>query len=274
MARRVHQVSTADGIALHVCDYLLPVSAAWGSIVLMHGLGEHSGRYRQLAHFLNAQGLSVRCYDQRGHGRSGGTRGDVIRGDPMLQDAEILIDDFAAQFEAPPFLFGHSMGGLFAARFCLSKRSPLRGLVLSSPALSVKLSGGEMALLKVLNRLAPSLGVPNGLKTRYLSHDTRVVDAYRNDPLVHGRISARLLVSMLSAMAYCAAHAQDYPVPTLLLYAGDDHLVDASRSEALKGKPNIEAHRYDALYHEIFNEGPAAFNDMGDWLARQRAASM
>jgi alpha-beta hydrolase superfamily lysophospholipase len=272
VAQRVHQVSTADGIPLHVCDYLLPVSAAWGSIVLMHGLGEHSGRHRHLAQFLNAQGLSVRTYDMRGHGRSGGTRGDVIHGDPMLQDAEIVIDEFAAGFDAPPFLLGHSMGGLFAARFALSKRSPLRGLILSSPALAVNLSAVEQFFLKVMHRVAPWLGVPNGLQPRYLSHDTRIVDAYRNDPLVHNRISARLLQSMLASIDYCAAHAQHYPVPALLLYAGDDHLVDAGGSESIRHAPNVEAHRYDALYHEIFNEGPAAFSDLGDWLARQRSA--
>lgn len=269
MARRVHQVSSADGIPLHVCDYLLPVAAARGSIVLMHGLGEHSGRYRQLASFLNAQGLSVRCYDHRGHGRSGGARGDVIRGDPMLQDAEIILDDFAAHFDAPPFLFGHSMGGLFAARFALSRRSPIRGLVLSSPALSVRLSRVEQGLLKLMDKVAPWFGVPNGLQPRYLSHDERVVAAYRNDPLVHARISARLLQSMLGSMDFCREHAQHYPVPTLLLYAGDDHLVDASGSEAIRNVPNVEAHRYDGLYHEIFNEGPAAYGDLGEWLARQ-----
>jgi alpha-beta hydrolase superfamily lysophospholipase len=117
VAPRVHRISTADGTLLHVADYMLPMAAARGSVVLMHGLGEHSGRYRHVIQFFNQCGLSVRCYDHRGHGRSEGKRGDVINGNPMVQDAEIVIDDFASRFDLPPFLFGHSMGGLFAARF-------------------------------------------------------------------------------------------------------------------------------------------------------------
>lgn len=92
VAQHSHQLAAADGTLLHVSDYLLPASPLRGSVVIMHGLGEHSGRYRHLAGFLNACGLSVRCYDHRGHGRSQGKRGDVINGDPLLQDAEIVID--------------------------------------------------------------------------------------------------------------------------------------------------------------------------------------
>jgi alpha-beta hydrolase superfamily lysophospholipase len=84
VAVQSHQVSAADGTMLYVTDYLLPASQARGSVVLMHGLGEHSGRYRHVAGFFNECGLSVRCYDHRGHGRSQGKRGDVINGDPML----------------------------------------------------------------------------------------------------------------------------------------------------------------------------------------------
>ena len=139
VALQSRQISAADGTMLYVTDYLLPASQARGSVVIMHGLGEHSGRYRHVAGFFNDCGLSVRCYDHRGHGRSQGKRGDVINGDPMLQDGEIVIDDFAARFAEPSFLFGHSMGGLFAARFALSHLSPLRGLILSSPALALRL---------------------------------------------------------------------------------------------------------------------------------------
>ncbi|MDQ1813887.1 lysophospholipase [Massilia sp. CCM 9210] len=274
VAQHSHQLVAADGTTLFVSDYLLPASPLRASVVIMHGLGEHSGRYRHLAAFFNECGLSVRCYDHRGHGRSQGKRGDVINGDPLLQDAEIVIDDFAARFRLPPFLFGHSMGGLFAARFALSGVSPLRGLILSSPALGLRLSRLQMLLLDVLHAVAPSLAVPNGLPPRWLSHDPKVVAAYEADPLVHGKISARLMRSMLRSVAYCQANAGKLAVPALLLAAGDDHLVDPAgvRRFAAHLPPGLaQLHVYDDLYHEIFNELDAArpLADLRAWLAAQ-----
>ena len=96
-----HRVSAADGTMLYVTDYMLPAAQARGSVVVRHGLGEHSGRYRHLAGFFNECGLSVCAHDHRGHGRPQGKRGDVTNGDPTLQDAEIIIDDFSTRY-APP----------------------------------------------------------------------------------------------------------------------------------------------------------------------------
>jgi alpha-beta hydrolase superfamily lysophospholipase len=269
-----HQLACADGTLLYVCDYLLPAAAARGSIVLMHGLGEHSGRYRHLAQFFNECGLSVRCYDQRGHGRSQGARGDVINGNPIVQDAQIVIDDFAARFPRPPFLFGHSMGGLFAAHFALSGVSPLRGLILSSPALAVRLSPVQALLLKLMYALAPWLGLPNGLQPRFLSHDRTVVAAYQSDPLVHGKISARLLRSMLSSIEYCQENGPKLAVPTLIQIAGDDRLVDAEGSKHFFARlppACAELKIYEDLYHEIFNETDAGLPlaDLRVWLSAQ-----
>ena len=257
VALQSHQISAADGTMLYVTDYMLPAAQVRGSVVLMHGLGEHSGRYHHLAGFFNECGLSVRAYDHRGHGRSQGKRGDVINGDPMLQDAEIIVDDFCTRYAHPPFLFGHSMGGLFAAHFALSRLSPLRGLILSSPALALRLSALQAHMLKLMHKLAPSIGVPNGLSPTFLSHDTKIVATYKSDPLVHRRISARLLRSMLSSIAYCQSHAGSLSIPALMLVAGDDRLVDAdgSRQFFAHTLPGMaEIHVYDGMFHEIFNE--------------------
>jgi alpha-beta hydrolase superfamily lysophospholipase len=270
MQAREHFLQAADGTDLHVNDYLLGDTSK-GGIVLMHGLGEHSGRYQHVARFFNECGLSVRSYDHRGHGKSGGARGDVPRGDAILQDAQIVVDDFASKFEMPPLLFGHSMGGLFAARFALAQMSPLRGLILSSPALAVSLSSGQRLLLKLMSKIAPGLAVPNGLSPRYLSHDPKVVSAYQSDPLVHGKISSRLLLRMLDAMQYCQAHAAALMIPCLMVVAGDDHLIDANGSRQFF--PQLPAglatmRMYDDFYHEIFNEVDAqrVFADVRAWL--------
>lgn len=269
-------LSAADGTPLHVADW--PVGSAAGEgIVLMHGLGEHGGRYAHVARYFNDCGYSVRAYDHRGHGRSGGARGDVPDVETLMQDANIAIDDFAQNLSTPPLLLGHSMGGLFAACYATRALSPLRGLILSAPALSIRLSGAQKLLLRVLGAVAPGYGIPNGLESRYLSHRQEVVDAYDDDPLVHARISARLLRAMLDAIDFAHAHAPALSVQTLLLVAGDDHLVDAAGSAAYFGKLAPGAgtmHTYPGCYHELFNEVEAGrvFDDIRAWLGELSAA--
>lgn len=280
---RERVLKAGDGTQLFATDFVVgashdgkqseAASAPFaGGIVIMHGLGEHCGRYLHVARFLNALGWSVRTYDHRGHGRSGGPRGDTPDTDTLLQDAKLVIDDFARRLPQPPVLLGHSMGGLFAARFAVAGLSPLRGLILSSPALAIPLSEIEKFSLKILGALAPGFGMSNGLKLRYLSHDQAVVDAYKLDPLVHSKISARLLHSMLAAVDFVHAHAEQLQVPALLLVAGDDHLVNADGSKQFFARlPSGigTLHWYDGFYHELFNETDAqrVLGDMKVWLA-------
>lgn len=271
---REHSLSAADGVPLFVADWPLGAGAGEG-IVLMHGLGEHCGRYAHVARFFNDCGYAVRSYDHRGHGRSGGPRGDALDAETVIQDAKRVIDDFSANLSEPPLLLGHSMGGTFAAFYATRALSPLGGLILSSPALAISLSGTQKLLLQVLGAIAPGFGIPNGLKSQYLSHRPEVVKAYNSDPLVHRKISARLLRAMLQAIEFAQNHASALGVNTLLLVAGDDHLVDASGSDAFFGKltPGVGSmHSYAAYYHEIFNEVEAGrvFDDVRAWLARLR----
>lgn len=278
MAAIVEQaLHMADGTPLYVADSMVDAPVAGhGGIVLMHGLGEHSGRYAHVVRFFNDCGWSVRVYDHRGHGRSGGTRGDAPCGDTMVQDAKIVIDDFAQRLGEPPLLFGHSMGGLFAARFATAALSPLRALILSSPALAVPMSGVQKLLLKVMLAIAPGVAVPNGLQPRYLSHDPAVVEAYLKDPLVHPKISSRLLTGMLAAIDFSQAHASALTIPTLMVVAGDDRLVDPSGSDRFFKRlaPGIGTmHLYRDLYHEVFNEVDArrVFADVRNWLQERVA---
>jgi alpha-beta hydrolase superfamily lysophospholipase len=237
----------------------------------MHGLGEHCGRYAHVARFFNDCGWAVRSYDHRGHGRSGGARGDVTGDEAILRDAKLVLDDFSRQFDTPPLLLGDSMGGLFAARFATGGLSPLRGLILVSPALSLRMSRTQKLLLNILKPIAPGFGVPNGLPARFLSHDPAVALAYQNDPLVHSRISARLVSSMLAAIDHVRSYASTLAIPTLLLVAGADRVVDAAGSKAFHAAlmPGIGTmHWYPDLYHEVFNETDAqrVFGDLRRWL--------
>lgn len=266
------RLKAADGTELYVRDWLM--TGARRGVVIMHGLGEHCGRYAHVARFFNELGWSVRAFDHRGHGRSGGPRGDTPDNDVILSDTKRVFDDFAKKFDSPPVLLGHSMGGLFAARFATGGMAPLGGLILSSPALRLPLSGVQRLLLKGLYAMAPGFGAPNGLKTRYLSHDPAVEQAYLADSMVHGKISARLLTAMQDAIDFSHAAAPALAVPTLMVVAGDDRLVDASGSDAffarLRKSDMNRLHRYDGYYHEIFNETGKArvFDDMRAWLAQ------
>ncbi|MDE2428684.1 MAG: lysophospholipase [Burkholderiales bacterium] len=271
------EFNAADGTALFIRDWLTTAaapSAPRQGVIIMHGLGEHCGRYAHVARFFNALGFQVRTYDHRGHGKSGGAVGDIPDNDALLRDAKEVLLDFSQHLSAPPILLGHSMGGLFAARFAMEEWAPLRGLILSSPALAIRMSNFQHGLLKVASALIPGVGIPNGLKTRYLSHDGEVIRAYENDRLVHPRISSRLLNGMLCAISAVRAHASQFKLPVLLMAAEDDHLVDpaGSRYFLTQIAPDIvTSHFYEGFYHEIFNELDATrvFDDLRTWLELQ-----
>ena len=243
-------------------------------VVIMHGLGEHCGRYAHVARFFNALGYIVRTYDHRGHGQSGGSRGDVPDDTAMVRDAALVINDFRRQLDAPPIVLGHSMGGLFAARFATESVAPIKALILSSPALAIYMSALQHRFLNIAKAIFPGLGIPNGLKTHFLSHDAEVVYAYKNDRLVHGKISARLLTSMLNAMDFSLQHASGLQVPVLVLVAIDDHLVDPQGSQQFADAcppDKVTTHLYPGFYHELFNELDATrvFDDIRTWLEVQ-----
>lgn len=270
-------LNAVDGKSLFVRDWSVKNSEAPG-IVIMHGLGEHSGRYVHIARFFNALGFKVRNFDQRGHGQSAGARGDIPDVEAILRDTRLVINDFSKQLTQAPFVLAHSMGGLFATRFALEGLTPLSGLILSSPAFSVYTSWLEKFLFRFSRVLIPHIAVGHGTNGRYLSHDSEVVAAYQNDPLVHARISACLFQSMLETMQFVKQHATDLKIPTLLLIADGDVVVNPQGAKnflsKVSGSPNshfLKAHIYPGFYHEVFNELEAmrVFDDVRVWLDEQ-----
>lgn len=177
-------LSTADGLPLYLHEW--PHPAPRGTVLLVHGLGEHGGRYAHVAAQLNAWGWRVLVHDHRGHGRSGGERGRIASDDALLRDLSLVIDAARAGSTGPLLLLGHSMGGLIAARFVAEglQAAPapwfreVDGLVLSSPALRIGMNGFQKLLLAMLGPLAPNLAVANGLDPSWVSRDPAVVRAY------------------------------------------------------------------------------------------------
>lgn len=263
---------TPDGETLALYDWPVDARRRRGVVLIVHGLGEHARRYMHVAGRLNEWGFAVRAYDHHGHGASSGVRGGLPSADRLVEDLARVVDHVRESDVGAPLVFlGHSLGGLVAADFVARQLRDVDALVLSSPALDPGLSVLQKLLVTMLSRFAPGLRVGNGLDLAYLSHDRDVVDAYRKDPLCHDRISARLARYLADRGAVVQAAAPRWPVPTLLLYAGDDHLVEPAGSRAFAAAVPaalMSAECFPALYHEIFNEIDAArvFGALQRWL--------
>jgi alpha-beta hydrolase superfamily lysophospholipase len=264
----------SDGDNVVVQDWPLePGTPLRGVVILVHGLGEHAGRYDHVARQLNAWGFAVRGYDQCGHGESGGARGSLPNDTRLLDDLADIVDSTRARMskQTPLIVLGHSMGGLVAGRFVALGIRPVDALVMSSPALDAGMNRFQKFLVSVLPKIAPDLRVGNGVKPQFISHDPEVVAAYRNDPLVHDRISARLARFIADAGPQTLAQAPQWKVPTLLMYAGDDRLLNPQGSRdfaAAAPKQVVTAKCFEDLYHEIFNERDAepVFAELKRWL--------
>jgi alpha-beta hydrolase superfamily lysophospholipase len=249
-----------------------------GVVLMVHGLGEHAGRYDHVANALCHWGFEVCAYDQRGHGESTGVPGTLPASHALLDDLAEVVDDTRQQYpQLPLILLGHSLGGLVTSRFVALSIRRVDALVLSSPALDPGLSGFQKLLLKVLPGVAPNLRVANGLDASFISHDPQVVKDYLSDRLVHNKISPRLGQFIATAGPATVAAAEKWRTPTLLMYAGADKLVNpagsrrfaelAAQSKAVK-PGTVTAKCFDGYYHELFNEleaGPV-FEMLKTWL--------
>jgi alpha-beta hydrolase superfamily lysophospholipase len=264
----------SDGDNIVIQDWPLADSVPMrGVVVVVHGLGEHAGRYDHVARQLNEWGYAVRGYDQCGHGESGGARGSLPTDNRLLDDLMDIVDSTRIRMPrgVPLILLGHSLGGLVTAQFVALNLRQVDGLVLSSPVLNPGLSKFQQWLLGFVPRLLPNLRMGNGLNPQYLSHDLTVVACYTADRRVHNRISARLVRFIAHTGPQVLARAAQWKVPTLLMYAGDDHLANpqGSRDFAAAAPPAVvQTQCFDTLYHEIFNEVDTTpvFATLKGWL--------
>lgn len=280
-------LTTHDGLPLHWRQWTKPgIAPALGTVLIVHGLGEHIGRYEQVAARLNQWGWHVVGYDQRGHGASGGARGDVPDELSLMHDLALVIDQTRGDEvlgRGPLVMLGHSMGGMVAARFAAGGLlgtaagslpdwfRPLDALVLSSPALDPGMSALQKLLLAAALPLLPHLAAGNGLKPSWISRDAAVVQAYVQDPLVHKHITPTLARSILDGGELVRDQAEAWTLPTLVLWAGSDRCVSPEGSAdfvAAAPPAVVQGHVFPALYHEIFNEPEKeqVFERLQAWL--------
>lgn len=272
----VRAVSGAELLIRHV-----EPERARALIVLSHGLGEHSGRYLELAERLSGRGFACLAYDHRGHGRSSGRRGDIGHFEQYADDlGEMVARGASSHPNLPIFLFGHSMGAVIALMLVLRKPAEVvpRGLILSAPALvpSVRVGLHKRLILRALRGLWPTLSLPTGIDPESLSSDPAVVAGHRSDPYVHGVVSLRWYTEFQRACQDCLSRAAQLEIPLYLFHGTADAIASPEGSRSLMDRAasaDKQARFWPGLRHETWNElepdRTQVLDSVGDWLEQR-----
>lgn len=272
----VEQVTGASGNAL--ATRLWPASGRrkLASVLIVHGLGEHSGRYDHVARRLAANGIDVHGFDLPGFGASGGRRAWLDRWSDYHDDVEArLVHVRELARGRPVVLYGHSLGGLVALGYVLTERPKPDLLVLTGPAIDSDVPGWKRTAARILSGVAPRLQIRNGFDGSILSRDPAVGAAYVADPLNYGRTTTRLAAEAMREQERVRASLDTLTVPTLVLHGGQDTLVPSTASEPLEGRAGVTRIVYDGLRHEVHNEPEweSVIEDVVGWLRQHIPAT-
>ena len=243
-------------------------------LALIHGIGEHTGRYAHVGEAFNNAGYALVGFDLRGHGKSGGPRGHFPSLDAVMQDIDEFLGLLRARYpkDTPFFIYGHSLGGLLTLTFALKKQPDVKGIVVTGPGLRSALQEQKAKLMmaKLLGTIAPTLTVSSDLDVKMISHDPKVVDAYIHDPLVHNKMSMGFGKSGLSAIDFVFANASNFSVPLLVMYGSEDKITYPSGGQDFVKlvKGDVTFKLWDGMYHEVHNEAGKAevFKVVIQWL--------
>jgi len=262
----------ADGTPLHLRHWATS-GKPWATVLLVHGIGEHSGRYERTGRLMAEAGIDVHAFDIRGHGLSGGRRVYVRVWDDYLDDLAVRV---AAVREpgVPLVLFGHSMGALIALTYACSDRPAPDLLVLSAVPLDARVPGWQRALAPILSRLAPTAILANPITGEQLSRDPAVGKAYFADPLVQPRSTTRLGAELLKAMKRGREGLDRLRIPALVIHGGGDTLVPTRVSEPLAAVAGVERRVLPDLETLNEPEGPEVVAAIVDWLRGRTAPAV
>ena len=264
--------TTSDGVSLFTRCWT--TDDPQYDILLVHGLGEHSGRWRRPGEYFNNRGANVYSYDLRGHGKSAGDRVDVESFEEFYRDISEMALETVNRTGRPWVLYGHSLGGLQAAGYLIDDRSPHPNLaVLSAPAMAA--TRGIDNILKVaasvLGTIAPKLRVASNITGEQLSRDASVGEAYFADELVETKATTRFGKAVFAEQAKLADEHGSITIQTLVIHGADDELVQPSASATLAASNAVERKVYPGLRHEMHNEPEAeqVLGDVADWIDRK-----
>lgn len=273
---RVEHVAARDGTSLLVRHWPVQTGAAWASLLLVHGLAEHSGRYEHVGARLAAAGIDSHAFDLRGFGGSGGARASIDRWSQLHDDVEErLVAVRSVAPGLPLVLFGHSLGGLIALGYVLDGRSRPDLLVLSAPAVGASVPFWQRLLVGTLVRFTPGLLLSNRLDVDVLSRDPEVGRRYLADPLNQHKSTVRFARAAFGEQRRVAAGLDRLSIQTFVVHGADDRLVPTATSAAFEGRPGVTRRVYPEYRHELHNEpdGARVVNDIIGWI-RERVSRM
>jgi alpha-beta hydrolase superfamily lysophospholipase len=270
-------VTASDGLRLFVRRRDL--ANARGEIAVVHGFGEHSGRYDQLGSHLNTKGYSVTAYDHRGHGLSDGLPGHIERFKEYEDDLDRILSSIRGRSDGRPiFLVAHSMGGLVALRYLATRKEGVAAAAISAPLIGLASPPPVHKLIigRVAARLAPHFRLNNEINPAVLSRDPEVGKAYANDPLVNRKVSANWFAEATHAMEELNEWAPRITLPLIVMHGTDDRLasVDATKRFFERiGSSDKELVIYPGFYHELFNEPEKqdVFTRVSEWIDKRNA---
>lgn len=267
-------LKTKDHLQLYTQSWL-PEKAPKAIISLVHGLGEHSGRYAHLATYLTQAGYALLAFDLRGHGKSDGQRGHAPSYSIVMEDIDLFLKETVQRYpHCPGFLYGHSLGGNLVINYVLRYRPPLRGAIATGPALqpAVEPSFWKLLVGNLMYHIRPTLSLPAGLNTQAISRNPEVVQQYQQDKLVHNQVTVGFGLDILEAGEWALQYAAEFSLPLLLMQGSEDHLtlVQASREFAIKVGQRCTLKIWENLYHEIHHEPEQeqVFTYLLDWLRK------
>jgi len=264
--------TTADDVELFTRSWTIDDPRY--DILVVHGLGEHSGRWAKPAAYFNNHGANVYSYDLRGHGKSAGNRIDIESFDEFYNDISEIANHSAASTGRPWVLYGHSLGGLQAAGYLINDTEPNPNLaVLSAPAMSA-LRGIDKVLkvaASVLGTITPKVRVSSNITGEQLSRDASVGEAYFADELVETKATTRFGKAVFGEQAKLADQHDTITIQTLVIHGADDELVQPAASAGLAASDAVERKVYPGLRHEMHNEPEAeqVLGDVTDWIDRK-----
>lgn len=244
-----------------------------GTISIIHGLGEHSGRYEHVAAHFVSKNFAVLACDLRGHGNSEGQKGHVSGYSTFYDQIDSLLESSSKRFSGEPkFLFGHSMGGNIVASYALKRKPRIMGFIVSAPWIypGVEVPQSKITMAKIANKVWSSYSESNNLDPNHISRTEQVVQDYIDDPLVHDKISVRLFLKGTANAKFILKNASKLRLPMLLMHGTADAITkpEGSAEFAAKNPDYITYKEWEGLYHELHNEPEQqeVFNVMQSWM--------
>eukprot|EP01133_Synstelium_polycarpum_P016016 gene16016-19063_t len=257
MSSSVSNLLASDKESLIVRSWK-PQGPTIATVTFIHGMGEHSGRYEHVFSKFAAEGIEVNTFDQRGHGKSGGTRGHSPSIEQSLKDVTLIAAK--ADESLPHFIYGHSFGGQLALHYTLRKKEhPPTGTIVTSPfiKLATKVSPVKIFFGNIFASIAPSKTVDNGINASHIAKDEEVVKAYKEDKLIHNKVSLVQGRWMLAKGEQLIDLAPQFTTPVLMIHAADDKITCPKASQTFFDRSvstDKSIHLWENMYHEVHNE--------------------